>query len=204
MNSYDTICHEHLEYYSLHSVKYVLDRAGLKILDVQMNGVNGGSFALTVARRDSRLSENKAVLQWLMDQEVGMRFDSPAPFREFEGRVFAHRKALRSLIDALNAAGQKVIGYGASTKGNVLLQFCGFTADSIPYIAEINSDKFGAFTPGTHIPIIPDSEAAAMRPDYYLVMPWHFKDSIVRREQAFLAAGGKLIFPFPEIEIVGG
>lgn len=204
LNSYDTICHEHLEYYSLHSVKYVLDRAGLKILDVQMNGINGGSFAVTAARQGSTLPENRTVIEWLMEQEVRMRFDSPTPFREFEGRVFAHRKSLRSLIDALNNAGQKVFGYGASTKGNVVLQFCGLTEKDIPFIAEINADKFGSFTPGTHIPIISDTEAVAMKPDYYLVLPWHFKDSIIRREQAFLAAGGKLIFPFPEIEIVGG
>ena len=204
LNSYDTICHEHLEYYSLHSVKYVLDRAGLKILDVQMNGVNGGSFAVTAAREDSRLKENRVTIDWLMEQEIRMRFDSPAPFREFEERVYAHRKSLKSLIEALNSDGKKVLGYGASTKGNVVLQFCNFSSRDIQAIAEINPDKFGSFTPGTHIPIVSCDEAARMKPDYYLVLPWHFKDGIVRREQAFLSGGGKLIFPFPEIEIVGG
>jgi hypothetical protein len=204
MNSYDTICHEHLEYYSLHSIKYVMDRAGLKILDVQMNGVNGGSFALTVTHQDSSMRPNQAVINWLFEQELKMNFDTPGPFREFEARVFAHRKALRSLIEALNGDGRKVFGYGASTKGNVTLQFCRFTSKEIPFMAEINPDKFGALTPGTHIPIISDAEATAMKPDYYLVLPWHFKDGIIRREQAYLAAGGKLIFPFPEIEIVGG
>lgn len=204
LNSYDTICHEHLEYYSLHCIQYIMERSGLKILDVQMNGVNGGSFALTVAHRDSALPANQAVIEWLLDQELKMGFDTPAPFREFERRVFAHRKALRSLIEALNADGKKVFGYGASTKGNVVLQFCKFTTKEIPFVAEINPDKYGAFTPGSHIPIISDVEASAMQPDYYLVLPWHFKDGIVRREKKFLAAGGKLIFPFPEIEIVGG
>lgn len=204
LNSYDTICHEHLEYYSLHSIQYVMERAALKIVDVQMNGVNGGSFALTVAHEDSAMKPNKAVIDWLFEQELKMGFDTPAPFREFEARVFAHRKALRSLIEALNADGKKVFGYGASTKGNVVLQFCRFTPREIPFVAEINPDKFGAFTPGTHIPIISDTEAARMNPDYYLVLPWHFKDGIVRREQEYLAQGGKLIFPFPEIEIVGG
>jgi hypothetical protein len=144
------------------------------------------------------------VVDWLIEQEIKMRFDSPAPFREFESRVYAHRKSLRSLIDVLNADGSRVLGYGASTKGNVLLQFCGLTAKDLPVIAEINPDKFGSYTPRTHIPIVSDAEAAAMQPDYYLVLPWHFKDGIVRREQEFLARGGKLIFPFPEIEIVGG
>ena len=204
LNSYDTICHEHLEYYSLHSIQYVLERAGLKIVDVQMNGVNGGSFALTVTHEDSSRAINRPVIDWLFEQELKMRFDTPAPFRAFEERVFSHRKALRSLVEALNADGKKVFGYGASTKGNVVLQFCEFSAREIPCVAEINPDKYGACTPGTHIPIVSDKEAAVMNPDYYLVLPWHFKDGIVRREQEYLAKGGKLIFPFPEIEIVGG
>ena len=97
-----------------------------------------------------------------------------------------------------------MLGYGASTKGNVLLQFCRITREEVPAIAEINSDKYGAYTPGTWIPIISEEEAKAMKPDYFLVLPWHFKESILRREHDFLAAGGKMIFPLPEIEIVGG
>ncbi len=204
LNSYDTICHEHLEYYSLHSLLYVLDRAGLRLLDVQMNSINGGSFAVTACRRESPLAANQAIIDWLLAQEIRMGFDTPAPFREFETRVYAHREALRSLVDRLNSDHRKVLGYGASTKGNVVLQFCGLTDKDIPCIAEINPDKFGVFTPGTHIPIVSAAEAAAMCPDYYLVLPWHFRDGIVRQEQAFLAGGGKLIFPFPEIEIIGG
>jgi hypothetical protein len=204
MNSYDTICHEHLEYYSLHSIKYVMDRAGLRILDVQMNGVNGGSFAVTVCHADSNLKASDRVTNWLLEQEIKMGFDTPAPFRAFEARVYEHRKALRTLIDTLNADGKKVLGYGASTKGNVVLQFCGFTPRDLLCIAEVNPDKFGAYTPGTGIAIVSSEDAAAMRPDYYLVLPWHFRDGIIRREQEFIAGGGKLIFPFPEIEIVGG
>jgi len=86
----------------------------------------------------------------------------------------------------------------------VLLQFCGFTAQDIPAIAEVNPDKFGCYTPGTGIPIVSESEAKAMRPDYFLVLPWHFKDGILAREAEYLAGGGKMIFPLPEIEIVGG
>ena len=103
---------------------------------------------------------------------------------------------------ALVADGQKILGYGASTKGNVLLQFCGLTDKDIPAIADVNPEKFGAFTPGTHIPIVSEADARAMRPDYFLVLPWHFREGIVAREQEFLAKGGKMIFPFPEIEIV--
>jgi len=128
--------------------------------------------------------------------------DNPKPYRDFEERVFRHRKNLTNLIEALVEDGNKIIGYGASTKGNVLLQFCGLTSKHIPYIAEVNKEKFGAFTPGTHIPIISEHEAKAMKPDYFLVLPWHFKDSILQREREYMAQGGKFIFPLPEIEIV--
>ena len=95
-----------------------------------------------------------------------------------------------------------MFGYGASTKGNVLLQFCNLTKDDIPYIAEVNEDKFGSFTPGTGIKIISESEAKEMKPDYFLVLPWHFKASILEREKEYLENGGKFIFPLPDIEII--
>jgi hypothetical protein len=202
MTSYDTVCHEHLEYYSLHVVKALVEKHGLKIIDVQMNGVNGGSFAVTAARAESGLKPNTAVIEWMLGQEDRMGLHTPKPYRDFEERVFRHRDDLLRLIRNLNADGKKVVGYGASTKGNVLLQFCGFTEKDISCIAEVNVDKFGSFTPGTHIPILSESDVKAMKPDYMLVLPWHFRDSIVRREAEYLASGGKLIFPLPEIEIV--
>ena len=131
-----------------------------------------------------------------------MGLSTPKPFRDFEERVFRHREDLVRLMRSLNADGKRILGYGASTKGNVVLQFCGFTSKDIAAIAEVNPDKFGAFTPGSHIPIVSEADARAMKPDYFIVLPWHFKDGIVRREREFLASGGKMIFPFPEIEIV--
>lgn len=201
-NSYDTICHEHLEYYSLGVVKSILDRVGLRVVDVQMNAVNGGSFAVTAAKVSNRsIKANQAVIDWLLEQEERMGLNTPKPYRDFEERVFRHRDDLTRLIRSLNADGKKVLGYGASTKGNVLLQFCGLTASDIPAIAEVNPEKYGCVTPGSHIPIVSEADAKAMNPDYFLVLPWHFKDGIVRREKEFLASGGKMIFPFPEIEI---
>lgn len=203
LNSYDTICHEHLEYYSLAVVKKILDAAGLKLVDVVMNNVNGGSFAVTAAKKsNSSIKVNDPVIDWLLEQEDRMGLSTPRPYREFEERVFRHRDDLTRLIKALVADGKKVYGYGASTKGNVVLQFCGLTADEIPAIAEVNEEKFGRVTPGTHIPIISEKEARAAKPDYFLVLPWHFKEGILRREKEFLANGGKFIFPFPEIEII--
>jgi hypothetical protein len=203
MNSYDTICHEHLEYYSLGVVKIILEKAGLKIVDVVMNAINGGSFAVTAAKAGNRsITPNLAVIEWLLEQEHRMSLNTPRPYRDFEERVFRHRDDLTRLIRALNADGKKILGYGASTKGNVVLQFCGLTNKDIPAIAEVNAEKFGHVTPGTHIPIISEQEARAIKPDYFFVLPWHFKDGILRREKEYLASGGKMIFPFPEIEIV--
>jgi hypothetical protein len=202
MNAYDTVCHEHLEYYSLGVVKRLLENCDMKIIDVQMNAINGGSFAVTAARKESRLKSNDAVINWMLGQEDRMGFHTPKPFRQFEERVFEHRENLQRLIRDLNADGKTVMGYGASTKGNVLLQFCGLTSKDIPFIAEVNPDKFGSFTPGSNIPILSETEVKAMKPDYMLVLPWHFRGNIIQREAEYLASGGKLIFPMPEIEIV--
>jgi C-methyltransferase C-terminal domain/Putative zinc binding domain/Methyltransferase domain len=200
--SYDTICHEHLEYYSLSVIQHILDAADLRVIDVQMNSVNGGSFAVSAAHRASPRQSNSVMVEWLLEQEERMGLHTPRPYRDFEERVFRHRRDLTRLLQALRSDGKRIFGYGASTKGNVVLQFCGIGPDTLDVIAEVNPDKFGSFTPGTHVPIVSEVEARAMRPDYFLVLPWHFKEGIVQREQEFLAAGGKMIFPFPEIEIV--
>ena len=143
-NSYDTICHEHLEYYSLTALCGILEAAGLRLLDVQMNAVNGGSFAVTAAKPGSRYQANSAMVNWLIEQERRMGLDTPRPFRDFEERVFRHREDLRRLIQALVRDGKKILGYGASTKGNVLLQFCGLTPEEIPAIAEVTRTSLGA------------------------------------------------------------
>jgi hypothetical protein len=202
MSSYDTVCHEHLEYYSLSTVLRILEAAELRLLDVVMNGINGGSFSLTVAKRSSRFVPNSAVIDWLLQQEAKLGLDTLTPYREFEARVFRHRSDLQSLIRALNRDGKKIFGYGASTKGNVLLQFCGLTSREIPCIADVNADKHGAYTPGTGIPIVSEADARREQPDYFLVLPWHFKAGILQREQDFFAQGGRMIFALPEIEIV--
>jgi hypothetical protein len=202
MTSYDTVCHEHLEYYSLTVIVRILETAGMRVLDVKTNAVNGGSITVTAVRRDDPRRGREPVIDWLLGQEDRMGLSSPRPYRNFEERVYRHRADLMRLLKTLAADGRKVIGYGASTKGNVVLQFCGVTTNEVSAIAEVNSDKFGAFTPGTHIPIIAEPEARAMKPDYFLVLPWHFKEGILQREAEFLAGGGRMIFPFPEIEIV--
>ena len=202
MNSYDTICHEHLEYYSLLNIKTLLGECGFKIIDVVMNSINGGSFAVTACKNENPIKSNDAVIEWLINNEIRMDLHTLKPFKQFEERVYEHRTNLRNLIIDLNSNGKKIIGYGASTKGNVLLQFCGFSEKEIICMAEVNQEKFGSYTPGSNIPILSEEEAKLMEPDYMLVLPWHFKETIIKREKEYLNKGGKLIFPLPEIEII--
>ena len=138
-----------------------------------------------------------------MRDEETRGLSTVAQHRAFETAVTGHKEKLLSLLHKLREQGRTVLGYGASTKGNVLLQHCGITPELLPAIAEVNKDKFGCYTPGTNIPIISEREAHAMKPDYFLVLPWHFRENIIQRESAFLGRGGKMIFPLPAIEIVG-
>jgi hypothetical protein len=201
--AYDTVCHEHLEYYSLATVQRILDEADLELIDVRFNRVNGGSFAVTAARREGPIKPARALVDWFVAQESRIGLNTPGPFRRFEERVFQHRTDLLELVSTLRRHGSRVMGYGASTKGNVLLQFCGFGRDDIEAIADVNPDKFGHVTPGTGIPILSEEEVRTREPDYLIVFPWHFRDSVIEREEEFLRKGGRLIFPLPEIEIVG-
>jgi hypothetical protein len=203
VNAYDTICHEHLEYYGLAQIKWMTDRSGLKIIDVWLNDVNGGSFAVMVAKTDSKYPEATARISALLRDEAERGLDTLAPFEQFKAHIFEHRDRLLDFIAGAKREGKTILGYGASTKGNVILQFCNLTAADIPSIAEVNEDKFGCFTPGTFIPIISEREARASKPAYFLVLPWHFKPTIIERERAFIADGGQLVFPLPRIETYG-
>jgi hypothetical protein len=202
-NAYDTICHEHLEYYSLGNIKWMLDRSGLKIIRVSVNDINGGSFAVTVAKKTAVYPEDTIAIHELLEKEKRMGLGDGWGFENFTANVFKHREDLLNLLHDIRSAGRVVAGYGASTKGNVLLQFCGIGPDLLPCIADVNEEKFGRFTPGTHIPIRSEDEVHRLRPDYLLVLPWHFRNNLIQREVEFLRRGGKMIFPLPQIEIVG-
>lgn len=201
-NSYDTICHEHLEYYSLIQLKWAFELTGLKIIDLEFNDTNGGSFRVTAAKKGSKYPEATDIIRQTLEKESQLELETTMPFIAFREKMEKHRRDLLSLLGQIKGQGKKVIGYGASTKGNVILQYCGITEKELPYIAEVNEDKFGKFTPRTLIPIISENEARAMNPDYFLVLPWHFKENLVKREGEYLSKGGKLIFPLPEIEII--
>ncbi len=194
-NSYDTVCHEHLEFYALRQIAWMAERVGFKILDVEFNNVNGGSFSITVSKAGANSSVSSSV-QEILREEREMGLDSLAPYLAFAERAAESKRDLLEFIETVRAEGKTVAALGASTKGNVLLQYCGFTEEDIPYIGDVNPDKFGSYTPGTWIPIIPETELLAMKPDCLIVLPWHFRRFF---EGNAKYSNCKLVFPLPQL-----
>jgi hypothetical protein len=205
MNSYDTICHEHLEYYSLAVIEYILNRAGMKIVNATLNAINGGSircFATHVTNFKYRSDDYASSVKTLRQEEFDLELDTDNPYKNFQSRINAHRDKLTRLLKKLKRAGKRIHVYGASTKGNTILQWCGIDKRIIEVAAERNPDKYGARTLGTDIPIVSEDESRAMNPDFYLVLPWHFKEEFLQREADARRKGIKFIFPLPSIEIL--
>jgi len=201
-NAYDTICHEHLEYYSLSVIERIFEEAGLRIIDISTNDVNGGSFTVTAAKINSVHKADKSLIEWFLRQENNMMLGSMKPYIDFAERIANHRMQFVDLLNILAKEKKLVCGYGASTKGNVLLQYSNITDRHIKVIGEVNPDKYGSFTPGTLIPIDDEQTVKAMKPDYLIVFPWHFRNGIIAREKEYLNSGGRFIFPMPYIEVV--
>jgi hypothetical protein len=206
MNSYDTICHEHIEYYSFAVLEHMMRRCGLKMVRVAFNDINGGSIRCTVAHAGSTRFDNRAAQEAIgvvRAEEFELELDTDKPYRHFQDRIDKHKAELGRLLRDLRRTGKTIHVYGASTKGNTILQWCGIDSAIIDYASDRNPDKDGARTIGTHIPIVSEEKSRALAPDYYLVLPWHFRREFLEREAEMLARGTKFIFPLPEIEIVG-
>jgi cyclopropane fatty-acyl-phospholipid synthase-like methyltransferase len=204
MNSYDTICHEHLEYYSFSVIENLMARCGMKVFKVEFNSINGGSIRCYVTQAENfrfKSRENQLALAQVRHDEFELELDTDKPYKNFQDRIDRHKEELSALLKGLKREGKKIHIYGASTKGNTILQWCGLDNTVIDYAADRNPDKDGAMTIGTNIPIISEEKSRAMNPDYYLVLPWHFRDEFLTREAAFLDRGGAFIFPLPNIEI---
>jgi C-methyltransferase C-terminal domain/Putative zinc binding domain/Methyltransferase domain len=197
-NSYDTVCHEHLEYYGLKQIKWMADRVGFTIVDVELNDINGGSFSVVV-HKAQRGSAPSATVQKLLAAEKEKRLDTLAPYMEFAERAAASRTEVLAFFDRVRAEGKTIAGLGASTKGNVILQYCGLTAKDITAIGEVNSDKLGCYTPGTGIPIVSEDELLARWPDYLLVLPWHFR-RFFEGNRKFSST--QLVVPLPRLELI--
>ncbi|MBP2302744.1 class I SAM-dependent methyltransferase [Azospirillum picis] len=204
-NAFDTICHEHLEYYSLAVLEHIAAAAGLRIFRAAINGMNGGSIRCFVCHDgNTRLGTpgDRAFLDALRAREHGMGLGGARPYHAFQARAEALRDELTRRLREIRASGERIHVYGASTKGNVLLQWCGIDGSLVDCAADRNPAKVGASTPGTGIPIRSEAESRALKPDWYLVLPWHFRQEFLERERATIMAGTKLLFPLPRIGVV--
>jgi SAM-dependent methyltransferase len=204
-NAYDTICHEHLEYYSLGALEFILERAGMRMVSASLNDINGGSIRCIATHHGNVVASTPSgarQLNELRQREFELELDTDRPYRAFQDRIDAHREELRALLRVIKRSGQRIHVYGASTKGNVLLQWCGIDNSIIECAADRNEEKHGARTLGTDIPIVSEAESRALMPDYYLVLPWHFREEFLERERETLERGVKMIFPLPTIEVV--
>lgn len=208
-NSYDTICHEHLEYYSLAVIERIMKRAGLKVFRLGINGINGGSLRCYICQDqfDPDVKPNwTEALNRIRESEFDMELDTDKPYVNFQGRIEKHRDDLMRLLRKLKKQGKSIHVYGASTKGNTLLQWCGIDSQIIDCAADRNPDKNQALTLGTCIQIVTEEESRARNPDYYLVLPWHFKTEFLDREKyEFHRLGRKtpgFIFPLPSLEVI--
>tara|TARA_R110000824_G_scaffold118960_14_gene272113 strand:+ start:237163 stop:238461 length:1299 start_codon:yes stop_codon:yes gene_type:complete len=204
-NSFDTICHEHLEYYSLAALEAIVSRADMRIFKVAINDINGGSircYACPASNSVYGSSADRALLQALRVKEFQMELDTDTPYLAFQKRIDTLKDELNNLLFNIRAKGETVHIYGASTKGNVLLQWYGINRVMVDCAADRNPEKAGSRTLGTDIPIVSEADSRAAKPDYYLVLPWHFKSEFLERERDTIFSGTKMIFPLPEVEVV--
>jgi SAM-dependent methyltransferase len=210
-NELGNICHEHLEYYSLQSFEYLLDMHGFEVVDAELNGINGGSLRAYIRLRGA----NHAVfgdetyralaterVRTLREQEIRLGLDDKPAYTEFAARVERIKSDVVGFIKRETAGGKKVYIYGASTKGNTVLQYFGLDYTLITAAAERNPEKWGRVTVGTHIPIVSEEQVRAAKPDYMLVLPWHFLEEFMAREHDYLMAGGRFIVPFPYFTLI--
>ena len=197
--AYDTICHEHLEYYGLKQIVWLMDKAGLEVVDVKLNDVNGGSFSVIVAHKGSRHADIYNVADSLIASELSKGLSNLESYKQFACRAEENKQSFQDFVQMAKREGKRVCGLGASTKGNVILQYCGFGLDDIEVIGDVNKDKHGALTPGTWIPIEAEEIVLESKPDYLIVLPWHFKDFFLESPKF---KGGNLVFLLPYLETV--
>ena len=210
--AFDNICHEHIYYYSLFNLKKLMEKNGFKIVDCQLNNTNGGSFRVYVMKENADVRKfatqpHRDVcnfrIQSLLTLEEKLKLDSVDTWMDFYNRILDLKEQTVSFIKSEKEKGKKIWGYGASTKGNTLLQYFGLDNTLIDGIAERSVYKWGLKTVGTNIPMYSEEQMRNEKPDYLLVLPWHFISEFVERERDFLLGGGKFIVPCPKFQIIG-
>lgn len=208
-NAFDGICHEHLEYYSLLSLENLMKRNGLEVFDIEFRPhINEGSFRVYVRKigKGSGLTVSSGAEERLggvrkREKELGL--GAPNIYKQFADRISDIKKKITNFIRDEKEAGKKIYVYGASTKGNTLLQYLELDVSLIEAAAERNPDKWGTKTVGTNIPVVSEEVARSEKPHYFLVLPWHFLPEFVKRERDYLESGGHFIVPLPEFKVVG-
>jgi hypothetical protein len=210
-NEVGNICHEHLEYYSLQSFEYLLDLFDFEVVDAELNDVNGGSFRAYIRNKSADhsvfgdatyrgLAADR--VRALREQEIKLGLDDTRAYTEFAFWVERIKEDVVGFIREQVRHGKKVYVYGASTKGNTVLQYFGLDHTLITAASERNADKWGKVTVGTHIPIVSEADARAAKPDYFLVLPWHFIEEFQLREKDYLLGGGRFIMPMPRFALI--
>jgi NDP-4-keto-2,6-dideoxyhexose 3-C-methyltransferase len=199
-NSFDNICHEHIEYYSLKAMIYLMEKNDLEIFDVFLDEINGGSLITAIAHKGTKEVTSSVELQLKKETEFGL--ETMKPYQEFESRVKKIKLDLIDLLLKLKSTGQRVQIYGASTRGATIWQYLNIDEKLVESAVERQQEKIGKYFSAIGIPIIGEDQMRIDPPDYLLVGPWFLKESFVKREAEFLSNGGKFIFPLPEIEII--
>lgn len=200
VNSFDTVCHEHLSYYGMRQLKYIMDKAGFKIVDFEFNDVNGGSISVVVTpATNMQRKECTVKLTGVLAQEIDMGLDTVQPWEDFAERINSCKKQFWEIVDFYRRNGSKICALGASTKGNVTLQTWEIGPEDVKVVGDVNPDKDGSFTPGTWIPIANEESVLEGEYDLHIVLPWHFRDFFLKNEKF---KGRRFLFPLPEPEVV--
>jgi NDP-4-keto-2,6-dideoxyhexose 3-C-methyltransferase len=202
LNGFDNIGHEHLEYYSVKALNVLIEKYNLKIFHVEKNNVYGGSIRVYVTHKNNTTIPTSPSVHNIIQEEDNLGLDDLTIYNEFADRVNTIKEKLREFISEQVSNGKTVYVYGASTKGNTLLQFCNFDTDLITKAVDRDKNKIGKMTIGTKIPIISEEQARIDHPDFFLVLPWHLIDFFKEREKDYLKSGGKLIVPIPKVKII--
>jgi len=204
LNSFDTICHEHLEYYSLTVLNLLMKACDMKIFKISFNDSNGGSIRCFITHQNNNIYDNykdTLLVKNILLKEKKAKINSDYPYKQFFKRIIKIRKKLIYLINDIIKKKKIIHIYGASTKGNTIIQWLNINNKKINYAAERNKDKWGAKTIGSNINIVSEDFSRKLKPNYYLVLPWHFKCEFLKREKRFLKNGGKFIFPLPLVKV---
>jgi len=195
--TYDQICHEHVAYYTLSSFNKIIKKNNLRVVDVNFNEINGGSIEITCAKKDSQHKINEQKISNVLSEEKKINNKT---YIQFNHRINNVKKVINLFLNEF--AKKKIIGYGASTKGNIVLNHCEISSKQLKFICDANSEKHGKYTPGSNIKIISKEMMRKLKPDYLFVLIWSFRSEVIKQEEEYIKNGGKLIFHLPMFHIV--